>query len=287
MQKLSIGQMARINAVSEKTLRLYHEMGILIPVHVDPHSGYRYYDIMQSSQLDLIQTLKDIGVPLRQIKSLKDQDDLLGFREVVLQRRRRIREQQRELDLAIHTVEGLLRSVEAYQNRSCTERCELKHFQARRVLKFEEATLPMHEENGADILEAWEHYLRQVKEVMMHKGVPMALFHHVGGTIPLEALKRRDFNTCHALVFVDEHFREAPYVTIPEGAYLTIGCPSVIDENGSCNVGKCIHLLMDEAKKRDFEATGDLIGEVIAESAAFGFLGRDMMLELQIPVQER
>ncbi|MGI6687124.1 MAG: MerR family transcriptional regulator [Christensenellales bacterium] len=287
MQKLSIGQMARVNAVSEKTLRLYHELGIFIPAHVDPHSGYRYYDMMQSAQLDLIQTLKDIGVPLRQIKSLQDKGDLSAFRETVQHRQRRIREKQRELDLAMHTVEGLLQSVEAYQSRSCTEQYEVKRFPTRRVLKFDEVTMPNNAESGMDNLEAWERYLRQVKEAMIRKGVPMALFHHVGRTIPLEALKRRDFGTCRALVFVDEHFREAPCATIPEGTYLTMCCHSMVDESGGCNVGKCLHRLLDEAEERGFEVIGDLVGEVIAESAAFGYPGRDMMLELQMPVQER
>ena len=51
---LSIGKMAEANRVSIATLRLYDNMGLLKPVYTDPDSGYRYYDIRQTSRLDII-----------------------------------------------------------------------------------------------------------------------------------------------------------------------------------------------------------------------------------------
>lgn len=58
MKRLSIGQMAKMNRVSEKALRLYHENGILVPAYVDESSGRRYYDIQQSTKLDMILQLQ-------------------------------------------------------------------------------------------------------------------------------------------------------------------------------------------------------------------------------------
>jgi len=40
---LSIGEYSRATYLSVKTLRHYHEVGLLEPAHVDPSSGYRYY----------------------------------------------------------------------------------------------------------------------------------------------------------------------------------------------------------------------------------------------------
>lgn len=39
LQKLSIGQMAELNHVSEQTLRLYDKEGLLVPRCVDPVTG--------------------------------------------------------------------------------------------------------------------------------------------------------------------------------------------------------------------------------------------------------
>lgn len=54
MELLTIGQMAERNCVTKKTLRLYHEKGLLVPEHVDEENGRRYYTSGQSYQLDLI-----------------------------------------------------------------------------------------------------------------------------------------------------------------------------------------------------------------------------------------
>jgi DNA-binding transcriptional MerR regulator len=40
---VSIGQFATMTHLSVKTLRHYHEVGLLEPAHVDAGTGYRYY----------------------------------------------------------------------------------------------------------------------------------------------------------------------------------------------------------------------------------------------------
>jgi len=42
---LSIGSFANMTRLSIKALRLYDELDILKPLHIDPQSGYRYYGI--------------------------------------------------------------------------------------------------------------------------------------------------------------------------------------------------------------------------------------------------
>jgi DNA-binding transcriptional MerR regulator len=55
IEKLTIGQMARINHISEQTLRLYDRMDILKPSSINVQTGYRYYSIRQCARLDMIQ----------------------------------------------------------------------------------------------------------------------------------------------------------------------------------------------------------------------------------------
>ena len=38
-----IGEFARLTRLSVKTLRHYHDIGLLVPIEVDPHTGYRRY----------------------------------------------------------------------------------------------------------------------------------------------------------------------------------------------------------------------------------------------------
>ncbi len=41
--RVTIGDFSRASQLSVKTLRHYHEAGLLEPSEVDPDNGYRYY----------------------------------------------------------------------------------------------------------------------------------------------------------------------------------------------------------------------------------------------------
>jgi DNA-binding transcriptional MerR regulator len=65
---MSIGEFARRSRLSAKALRLYDELGLLPPAHVDPDSGYRRYGAGQLDNARLVASLRQIGVPLAQIQ---------------------------------------------------------------------------------------------------------------------------------------------------------------------------------------------------------------------------
>ncbi|MBK7448886.1 MAG: MerR family DNA-binding transcriptional regulator [Anaerolineales bacterium] len=44
---LKIGDFSQLAQVSVRALRIYDEMGLIKPVHVDRFSGYRYYEAEQ------------------------------------------------------------------------------------------------------------------------------------------------------------------------------------------------------------------------------------------------
>jgi PPM family protein phosphatase len=67
---MGIGEFARGSLLSPKALRLYDELGLLRPASVDPDTGYRWYAEGQLNSASLIATLRQLGVPLAQIKVL-------------------------------------------------------------------------------------------------------------------------------------------------------------------------------------------------------------------------
>ncbi|HEU5333282.1 MAG TPA: helix-turn-helix domain-containing protein [Actinocrinis sp.] len=68
MDLVSIGEFARLARLSPKALRLYDQSGLLTPDRVDPVTGYRWYSTDQLEQARLVAALRQIGVPLAQIK---------------------------------------------------------------------------------------------------------------------------------------------------------------------------------------------------------------------------
>jgi DNA-binding transcriptional MerR regulator len=68
--EISIGEFARRCPLSLKALRLYDELGVLVPWRVDEASGYRYYDTAQLDQAHLVVMMRQLQLPLATIKEL-------------------------------------------------------------------------------------------------------------------------------------------------------------------------------------------------------------------------
>jgi DNA-binding transcriptional MerR regulator/effector-binding domain-containing protein len=83
--KFSIGEFSRITALSIKSLRLYHEKGILVPAQVDEFTNYRYYDESNYEAARSINILKRYGFSLAEIKEVMDsceeESDIFEFLE--------------------------------------------------------------------------------------------------------------------------------------------------------------------------------------------------------------
>jgi DNA-binding transcriptional MerR regulator len=64
---LSIGEFSQITHLSVKTLRRYHEAGLLEPDEIDAYSGYRYYSTAQVPTAQVIRRFRDLGMPVREV----------------------------------------------------------------------------------------------------------------------------------------------------------------------------------------------------------------------------
>jgi DNA-binding transcriptional MerR regulator len=71
---LTIGQLAKHVGVSIKTIRVYHDKGLLPEPDRDA-SGYRRYSAAHAVELVKVRTLAEAGVPLARIRDLRSADD--------------------------------------------------------------------------------------------------------------------------------------------------------------------------------------------------------------------
>ncbi|WP_405801922.1 MerR family transcriptional regulator [Streptomyces sp. NBC_01506] len=72
MGELTIGAFARASRLSPKALRLYDELGLLVPARVDATTGYRYYTEAQLARARLVAWLRRVGMPLARIGAVCD-----------------------------------------------------------------------------------------------------------------------------------------------------------------------------------------------------------------------
>jgi DNA-binding transcriptional MerR regulator len=71
---LSIGDFAEITHLSVKTLRHYHEVGLLEPASVDSRTGYRSYTLDQVPTAQVVLRFRELGMPVREVSALLQAD---------------------------------------------------------------------------------------------------------------------------------------------------------------------------------------------------------------------
>ena len=81
----SIGEFSTITGLSVKTLRFYHEKGILVPSSVDETTGYRFYDAAKVEKARVIMRLRQMEFSLEDIAAVlgecTDEADILNYLE--------------------------------------------------------------------------------------------------------------------------------------------------------------------------------------------------------------
>ncbi|TCM50012.1 DNA-binding transcriptional MerR regulator [Kribbella sp. VKM Ac-2568] len=73
----SIGELARRTGVSVKTIRFYSDRGLVPPTDRSP-AGYRRYDLAAVARLDLIRTLRELGLDLTTVRRVLDHEIALS-----------------------------------------------------------------------------------------------------------------------------------------------------------------------------------------------------------------
>ncbi|MFB8117308.1 MerR family transcriptional regulator [Streptomyces sp. NPDC056465] len=129
----TIGDFARHGRVSVRMLRHYDATGLLRPAHVDPATGYRSYTASQLGRLNRVMALKDLGLTLRQVRRILDEEVSTEELRAML----RLRQAELEAGMAaaaarLVQVEARLRSIES-EGRMPTDDIVIKSLPAIRV----------------------------------------------------------------------------------------------------------------------------------------------------------
>jgi DNA-binding transcriptional MerR regulator len=104
-----IGEFAELGGVSAKTLRFYHEIGVLRPASVDPRTGYRRYLSQQLEELASIIALKNLGLSLAQVRKLTAKSASAPDRRFILHELKRNIEQSIEAATeSLHRINAAL-----------------------------------------------------------------------------------------------------------------------------------------------------------------------------------
>lgn len=104
---IPIGQFARLSGLSIGALRHYDELDLLRPAEVDPFTSYRRYRPDQLETARLIARLRDLELPIDEIRLVLAADDPAAQRQVIAEQRRRAQARADRLHYQMHVLTQL------------------------------------------------------------------------------------------------------------------------------------------------------------------------------------
>jgi DNA-binding transcriptional MerR regulator/effector-binding domain-containing protein len=105
---LSIGDFSRATHLTVKTLRHYHETGLLEPAQIDAQTGYRRYTTEQIPIAQIIRRFRDLDMPLNEIRSVLSAPDVQARNDLIAAHLKRLESDLARTQTAVASLRNLL-----------------------------------------------------------------------------------------------------------------------------------------------------------------------------------
>jgi DNA-binding transcriptional MerR regulator len=112
--RVTIGDFSRASHLSVKTLRHYHEVGLLEPSAVDPDNGYRYYSEDQIPVAQVIRRLRALQMPVAEVKSVLAAPDSDARNRLIVEHFDRLESELAQTRAAVGELRNLLEPQAPY-----------------------------------------------------------------------------------------------------------------------------------------------------------------------------
>lgn len=274
-QLLSIGEMAEANRVSIATLRLYDRMGLLQPCCRDEESNYRYYDIRQTSRLDIIRYMRNLNMSLAEIQTLLKKEDIMLIEQKLIEKNNQIHQQMRDLKAMHEAVERTIQSIERYRKSPASGTTSLEFIDQRHIL-YISCTENFYEQG----IVAYEKAVHALRRELMKRNLPQLLSYSLGTSVKRDDFVRGALVADKVFIFGDKHLRDygENIEVIESGMFACIYLDSFDEEAAGAA------RLLEYCRANRFVVNGDYLCEEMTELNLFDNSKRNMFLRLQVPV---
>jgi DNA-binding transcriptional MerR regulator/effector-binding domain-containing protein len=116
VSRVSIGEFAAAVHLSVKTLRHYHEVGLLEPSGVDANSGYRYYSYEQIPAAQVIRRLRNLEMPVAELKAVLAAPDPDVRQRLISEHLGRLETRLAETQAAVGELQHLLGRTQTHES---------------------------------------------------------------------------------------------------------------------------------------------------------------------------
>lgn len=280
--QISIGEMAEIFGISSRTLRLYHDMGLLTPQYVNEQNGYRYYSSGQFQRLEKIIQMKSIGFSLNQIKTMLQGKDLSLFEAMLNERIDKLNEKIAADTAARDLLIKQLNSCAHMRNPPVLDSPFIEFIPKRPAFTFniEPYDLRCSHPEGSP----WEEALSKVRSILLKNHLPTSLLHNSCCTISRDSLIARNYLCDGVFLLTDKPVQSGiAQRVIQSGTYACLYRNYIAMDSHSETVG--LDELLGFIEDNHYQIMGPYLGEVIVKMSIFDYSNNNILVKLQIPVK--
>lgn len=269
MDKLfSIGEVAGLYHMNIRTLRYYDEIGLLKPEYVNPQTGYRYYSLGQFERLNTIKYLRQLDLPIEQIRQFLDHRSIPSILDSFQAQKEELARRRRILELMEQKIDRRMEQIRDAASSETGTVC-LQQILPRRAAVMRSDTRP-------DV--TMEYTIR-----LLDRDAPQTtvFLGKIGLSVSRQNLLSADFSTYGSLFILldEEDIYHGSVEEIPGGQYACLRFHGTHAEAPSE-----YEKLLKYCHANGLEITGDSVEITLIDSGLTSDPSQ-FITELQIPVQ--
>ncbi|CAM3994620.1 MULTISPECIES: MerR family transcriptional regulator [Bacillus cereus group] len=272
-KRFTIGEMAKMHNIAESTLRYYDEKGIFHPSTVDPQTNYRYYTIDQFSLLDTIKFLRQLNIPLKEIKKYIDERNPAYALNLLEKQQEMMLKKQREIEYALAKMEHRIHLIKE-ATKAKAEQVVIKEIPQRKITAI--AVAP----DTTD--DMFEYYIHSLQKNM--RQMDDSLFSgDIGVTVAKKGFMQNEFQAYSSVFILLDYmpFQVQSSDEIKEGLYACSYHHGPYEETGAT-----YKELLAYIDQEGYEVSGDAI-EIGLIDWSVTENPEEQVTEIQIPVVKK
>ena len=250
-------------------------MGLIKPVFFDPQTNYRYYDVNQTSRLDLIRYMRDMGMSIKDISLLLEKEDIDLIEEKLVERSIQIRSEIKALKSTQDAVDRTIKSIERYRKSPLPGTLSLEFIERRRIL-YIQSPIDFYRYG----IEKYEECIRNLRLKLVGMNIPQVLSYSLGTSVKKDDFMEGKLVADKIFIFGDKRLSEYSDDTL----LLESGMYACVYLDNYDNEKKEAERLLKFALDNGYEIAGDYICEEMTELNFLQKRQRNMFLRLQVPV---
>lgn len=273
--KLTIGQMAKLNHVSTSTLRFYEKMGLLEPAYTDPETGYRYYDVTQSVVIRAIQYNTNLDVSVKELQDVIEAHDYQLVGSLYKEKLQEVETALQQLSQKKHALYKTMMWLDHYRHLPPAGTFTLEFLRSEYVY-----TLPARKNYFQEDFRSYVRTILELTEQLAQDHIAFRYQYFTSFTMKQEDFLAGNYRAAEEGVYVDAAYDGYPHVQKEQGQL----CACTYVQEFS-QLPMALQALQKFCREHGCTVIGDVVCRLLGTLSLADFRDPCPFLRLQVPVQ--